>query len=82
MSLETCKVRYDLAKEKCLIKDEEEYLLKIGDRQDFTINFTEIPDDVFQSEVKKHLKKISDKMKLGLNEDKLIKTGHYKSKKS
>ena len=73
---------YDLAKEKCLIKDEEEYLLKIGDRQDFTINFTEIPDDVFQSEVKKHLKKISDKMKLGLNEDKLIKTGHYKSKKS
>lgn len=71
---------YELAKEKGLIKDEEEYLLSMGDRQNFLLNFTKMPDDVFQSEVKKHLKRISDKLKLGLDEGKLLKTGHYKSK--
>mgnify|MGYP001216052103 CR=1 FL=1 len=31
---------YDYALEKELIKDEEWFLIKMGDRQDFTINFT------------------------------------------
>jgi len=73
-------VMYVIAKEKGLIPDEEEYLLKAGDRQDFTLNFTQIPEDVFQNEVKKHLKRISDKIGLGLAEGQLLKTGHYKSK--
>lgn len=71
---------YELAKEKGLIKDEEEYLMRIGDRQDFTINFTKMSDKEFQTEVEKNLKRISDNMGLGLEEGKLIKTSHYKSK--
>lgn len=66
---------YELAKQNRLIIEEEEYLLRLGDRQDLRINLTNIPDDVFQSEVKKHLKKIADKLRLNLSEEKLIKTG-------
>ena len=73
-------VMYNYALEKGLITNEEEYLLCAGDRQDFTLNFTQIPNDVMQAEVKKHLKRISDKIGLGLDEGKLLKTGHYKSK--
>ncbi len=71
---------YDLAIEMSIIKDEEEYLLKIGDRQDFTINFTKMSQEVIESITKKNLMKISDKLNLGLEEEKLIKTGHYVQK--
>lgn len=57
------------------MRDEEEYLMKLGDRQDLRINLTNIPGDVFQAEVKKHLKRIADKLSLNLSEEKLIKTG-------
>ncbi|MEW6618227.1 MAG: radical SAM protein [bacterium] len=66
---------YELAKKNGLIEDEEEYLLGLGDRQDLRINLTNMPDDVFQSEVKKHLKRIADKLSLNLSEERLIKTG-------
>ena len=68
---------YDLAIEMGIIKDEEEYLLKMGDRQDFTINFTKMSQEDIESITKKNLKKISKKLNLGLKEEKLIKTGHY-----
>ena len=71
---------YAVAKEMGLIVDDEEYLLKMGNRQDFTLNFTQMPTDFFQAEVRGHLKRISDKIGLGLDEGKLLKTGHYKSK--
>jgi len=73
---------YALAKKKGLIADDEEYLLRIGDRQDFTLNFTKMSDEEFQGEVKKHLKRIADKLGLALAEGKLLKTGHYRSKES
>lgn len=49
---------YTLAKEKGLIRDDEEYLLRVGDRQDFTLNFTKMSNEEFQGEVEKHLKRI------------------------
>ncbi len=71
---------YDYILKKGLVKDEEEYLLSMGDRQDLRINLTKIPSDEFQAEIKKHLKRISDKLGLGLKEETLLKTTIYKSK--
>lgn len=62
------------------IKDEEEYLLKMGDRQDFTVNLTKMEQEKMEEIVKYHLKRINDKLKLGLSQEQLIKTGHYRQK--
>lgn len=65
---------YDLAVKKGLIKDEEEYLLKMGDRQDFRINLTSMDPEEFQGIVKKELESLSSKLGLNLKKDDLIKT--------
>lgn len=57
-----------------VITGEEEYLMSLGDRQDLRINLTKMSDGEFQGEVVKHLKRISDKLGLGLSEENLIKT--------
>jgi radical SAM superfamily enzyme YgiQ (UPF0313 family) len=72
---------YDYALKNNLIKDKEEYLLKMSDRQNFTINFTKMSQEEIESIVKKSLKEISEKLNLGLSGEKLIKTGHYLAKK-
>jgi radical SAM superfamily enzyme YgiQ (UPF0313 family) len=72
---------YDYALEHGIITDEEEYLLKMGDRQDFTVNFTKMGQEEMERIVKENLKKISEQLNLELSEEHLIKTGHYKSKK-
>lgn len=72
---------YKWAIEKGIIKDEEEYLLQMGDRQDFRINLTDIPQERMENLVKEHLKRIADKLNLGLDAEHLIKTGHYRQKK-
>ncbi|MDD5145731.1 MAG: radical SAM protein [Candidatus Pacebacteria bacterium] len=71
---------YDYARTEGIIKDEEEYLLKMGDRQDFTINLTKMPQERMEELVKEYLKKIAEKMELNLKEESLIKTGHYRQK--
>lgn len=74
-------VMYEYAKEKGLIPDEEAYMLKMGDRQDFTINLTNhLTRPQMEHIVLKNLKRISGKMKLGLDEKHMLKTGHYRSK--
>ncbi|MDD5433509.1 MAG: radical SAM protein [Candidatus Pacebacteria bacterium] len=74
-------VLYQHAIETGKIKDEEEYLLAMGDRQDFTINLTDMEQEKMEYLVKSHLKRISDKLNLGLDPEHLIKTGHYRQKK-
>ncbi len=69
---------YDYIVKKGLVKDEEAYLLSMGDRQDLRINLTKMADDEFQDEVKKHLQRISDKLNLCLSAETLIKTINYK----
>jgi len=71
---------YDYAVNAGIIKDKEEYLLKMGDRQDFRINLTSMKQERIEELVRYHLKRIADKMQLGLNGDHLIKTGHYTQK--
>jgi hypothetical protein len=71
---------YQYLLEKRIVKDEEEYLLNMGDRQDLRFNLTGIPDERFQGLVKDYLKKINLKLNLNISEDNLIKTGHYKAR--
>ena len=73
---------YDYAIRTGKIKDEEEYLLSIGDRQDFSINFTQMEQSRIEQIVKENLLRISEKLNMGLDEKKLIKTGVYRVKKS
>jgi len=71
---------YEYAIKTGKIKDEEDFLLKIGDRQDFTINLTNMKQERIEELVKGHLKRIAEKLSLGLDESRLIKTEHYKQK--
>jgi len=71
---------YEYAVTSGKIRDEEEYLLNMGDRQDFRINLTNMKQERIEELVKYHLKRIADKLHLGLDEDHLIKTGHFKQK--
>lgn len=71
---------YQYILDKGLVKDEEEYLMSLGDRQDLRINLTQMSDEELQTEVKNHLRRIADKLRLGLSEEKLLKTTTYQSK--
>lgn len=71
---------YEYALKTGRIKDEEEYLLKIGDRQDFTINLTSMKQKEMEALVKYHLERIAKKLNLGIGKERLIKTGHYRQK--
>ena len=72
---------YKYAIEIGRIKDEEEYLLGMGDRQDFYINLTNMKQERMEELVKYHLKRIAEKLDLGLDEAHLIKTEHFRQKK-
>lgn len=65
-----------------LIKDEEQYLLGMGDRQDLRVNMTGMDPDHMQEVVKKHLIALNRDLNMGLAEDRLIKTGIYRADKS
>jgi len=71
---------YEYAIQTGAIKNEEDYLMNAGDRQDFRINLTTMKTERIKEIVKTSLMKISDKLKLNLDESKLIKTGRYKHK--
>ncbi len=71
---------YEYARKIGVIKDEEEYLLNAGDRQDFRINLTQLEPEEIEAVVKSNLQRISDKLGLNLDKSRLIKTGHYKHK--
>jgi radical SAM superfamily enzyme YgiQ (UPF0313 family) len=71
---------YQYALDNGYIKNEEEYLLQMGDRQDLHINMSKIPDDRLQYLTLEYLKRIRDKLKLDLRDDQLIKTGMVRGK--
>lgn len=70
---------YDYALEHGYIIDQEEYLLLLGDRQDLRLNMTKMTDEVFQSLILDGLARCNREMKMGLEEDKLIKTQYYRA---
>lgn len=71
---------YRIGLEKGLIKDEVEYLLKMGDRQDLRINLTQYDDEFLMSYTTEKLVKLNEELKIGLNNAKLIKTGTWQGK--
>lgn len=72
----------EAAYKKGYAHDLEDYLMKMGDRQDLRFNLTDIPDDEFADAIGSHLKRISDKLGLGFSHEKLMKTyTHITSRK-
>jgi radical SAM superfamily enzyme YgiQ (UPF0313 family) len=64
---------YDWAIKEGYIKDEEEYILALGDRQDLRINITGMSDDEFKDALLTELKRANKVLKAGLDEDHLLK---------
>ena len=56
------------------IKNEEAYLLDMGDRQDLRINMTQMTDDEFEKCVIEHADRCSHALNLSLEKSNLIKT--------
>ncbi|MBF0300710.1 MAG: B12-binding domain-containing radical SAM protein [Oligoflexia bacterium] len=70
---------YNWAVEEKFIEDEISYLERIGDRQDFHINLTKMPDDEFISLVKEGLEDLANKQ--GLKLASVFKTTTYQKPK-
>lgn len=66
---------YTQAIQMGVIRDEEEYLMKMGDRQDLRVNLTSLSYEHMQAVVKKHLVELNQFLGTGLDEDHLIRTG-------
>ena len=73
---------YDYAVENNFIKDEEDYLLRLGDRQDLRLNMTKMTDEEFQLLVTEGLKRCNEKLRLGLKFEELIKTKYHRASKN
>lgn len=72
---------YDYCVKKGLITDAEEYLMKMGDRQDLRINLTSMSDEELQQNVLEGLKRCNRELEIGLDEAKLIKTTTFRDPK-
>ena len=72
-------VMYNYALKHGFIKDEESYLLDIGDRQDLYLNMTRIPDKEFEDLVLNGAKRCNEILDMGLDDEILIKTSRYRS---
>lgn len=72
---------YDYARQNGFIGDEEEYLLKMGDRQDLRLNMTKMTDNELETYVFEGLKRCNDELEVGLQYEELIKTMYYRSPK-
>lgn len=70
---------YKWAVQENHIKDEIEYLMQAGDRQDFHVNLTKIPTDEFIDAVMSGMNDLAKKM--GLKLDNPLKTGVYQKPK-
>lgn len=71
---------YDWARQNGNIKDEFEYMMDIGDRQDFHINLTRMTDEEFVSTVENGLKRLAKI--LGLELASVFKTVTYQKPKN
>jgi len=71
---------YDYAVKNGFIHDEEEYLLNLGDRQDLRLNMTSMSDEEYTSNILEGLKRCNEKLNVGLDVNKLIKTQYFRAK--
>ncbi len=76
-----CTRMYEHALANGFIKDEEQYLMDVGDRQDLHVNMSQMTSETMESIVHDRLMQINKKLNLGLSEDSLVKTRSKKSLK-
>lgn len=69
---------YDYAVEYGFIKDKENYLMEMGDRQDLRLNMTEMLDEEFEALCLEGLKRCNEVLKVGLEPEALIKTTFFR----
>ena len=69
---------YSYAVDNGFIKEEEEYLMRLGDRQDLRINMTKMKDAEFEKLVSEGLARCNKELKVGLKLDELIKTQFFR----
>jgi radical SAM superfamily enzyme YgiQ (UPF0313 family) len=69
---------YKWALEHGYIKDEEAYLLTMGDRQDLRLNMTQLADEQLEAIVKRELGRCNRELRLGLPEAGLLKTSYIR----
>ncbi len=74
-------VMYDYAVDNGFITNEEDYLLRLGDRQDLRLNMTKMSDSEFQEVVQKELGRCNEELEMGLKLEELIRTQHYRAPK-
>lgn len=77
-----CTEMYEYALQNNFIKDEEKYIMEVGDRQDLHVNMSQIPTEILEKTVHERLMQINILMNLGLPEDSLIKTRSKKAQTS
>lgn len=70
---------YTYALEHGYIQDEEDYLLKLGDRQDLRLNLTDMSDAQLEGTLQQELARCSRELGLDLGDGSLLKTGRYRS---
>lgn len=70
---------FDYAIEHDYIKDVEDFLMIMGDRQDLRINMTKMSNEEMESAVERHLIQLSEDLEMGIEREKLIKTGTWQS---
>lgn len=68
---------YRMAIEQGRIRDEEEYLMRMGDRQDLRINMTKYDDEFLMNYTTKKLLDLNRTLQTGVSEESLIKTKTY-----
>ena len=70
---------YEYAKEKGFIVNEDAYLDSITERQDLCVNMTGMSDFDVKEFIAEGAAELNAKLGIGLENDKLIKTGGYNS---
>jgi len=72
-------VMYDYARERGVIADEEAYLMRMGDRQDFLVNLTAMSDDAFQDVVREETIRLYRALGIAFDAASLYKTRYLRT---
>ena len=73
---------YKYAIDQGFIKEEEEYLMIMGDRQDVRVNMTKMTTERMEAVVKEQLIRLNKELETGLSEDQLIKSRVHRAAKT
>lgn len=72
-------VMYAYCLDRGIILDEEDYFLRLGDRQDLRINLTAMPDDEFEGCVNHHVERLNKALGIQADSEDLLRNERYKS---